>query len=29
MITLAIEFIVLSWLALTPHPDTLRIVLLL
>ncbi len=27
--TLAIEWIVLSWLALTPHPDTLRIVLLL
>jgi len=29
LITLAIEFGVLSWLALTPHPDTLRIVLLL
>ncbi len=29
MTTLAIEFVVLSWLALTPHPDTLRIVLLL
>ncbi len=29
LITLAIEFTVLSWLALTPHPDTLRIVLLI
>jgi uncharacterized membrane protein YoaK (UPF0700 family) len=29
LITLAIEFGVLSWLALTPHPDTLRVVLLL
>lgn len=29
LITLAIEFVVLSWLALTPHPDTLRTVLLL
>ncbi|MGC1870272.1 MAG: YoaK family protein [Acidobacteriaceae bacterium] len=29
MITLAIEFVVLSWLAVTPHPDTLRFVLLL
>jgi uncharacterized membrane protein YoaK (UPF0700 family) len=29
MITLAIEFAVLSWLAVTPHPDMLRIVLLL
>jgi uncharacterized membrane protein YoaK (UPF0700 family) len=29
LITLAIEFAVLSWLAVTPHPDTLRIVLLL
>jgi uncharacterized membrane protein YoaK (UPF0700 family) len=29
LITLAIEFGVLSWLALTPHPDALRIVLLL
>ena len=29
LITLAIEFGVLSCLALTPHPDTLRIVLLL
>jgi uncharacterized membrane protein YoaK (UPF0700 family) len=29
LITLAIEFAVLSWLALTPHPDTLRIVLLI
>ncbi len=27
--TLAIEFCVLGWLALTPHPDTLRTVLLL
>jgi uncharacterized membrane protein YoaK (UPF0700 family) len=29
LVTLAIEWIVLSWLALTPHPDTLRIGLLL
>lgn len=29
LITLAIEFGVLSWLALTLHPDTLRIVLLI
>jgi len=29
LVTLAIEWIVLSWLALMPHPDTLRIVLLL
>jgi uncharacterized membrane protein YoaK (UPF0700 family) len=29
LITLTIEFGVLSWLALTPHPDTLRIVLLI
>lgn len=29
LFTLAIEFGVLSWLALTPHTDTLRIVLLL
>jgi uncharacterized membrane protein YoaK (UPF0700 family) len=29
LITLAIEFAVLSWLAVTPHPDMLRIVLLL
>lgn len=29
LITLAIEFAVLSWLALTPHPDTLRTVLLI
>lgn len=29
LITLAIEFGVLSWLALTPHPDTLRVALLL
>lgn len=29
LITLAIEFAVLSWLALTPHPDTLRMVLLI
>jgi uncharacterized membrane protein YoaK (UPF0700 family) len=29
LFTLAIEFVLLSWLAITPHPDTLRIVLLL
>ncbi|HTU49570.1 MAG TPA: YoaK family protein [Acidobacteriaceae bacterium] len=29
LFTLAIELAVLSWLAVTPHPDTLRIVLLL
>jgi len=29
LITLAIEFAVLSWLALTPHPDTLRVSLLI
>lgn len=29
LFTLAMEFVVLSWLALTPHPDTLRVVLLL
>lgn len=29
LITLAIEFAVLSWLALIPHPDMLRFVLLL
>ena len=29
LFTLAIELGVLSWLAVTPHPDTLRIVLLL
>lgn len=29
LITLAIEFAVLSWLALTPHPDALRTALLI